>query len=200
LLNLYKAGPSPFVRKVEIFLHEAGLTEGTQIVPVQSNPLTGNPVLIAANPAGKIPVLETETGQMLFDSDVICRYLDHRGNLGFYPTENWHLLTLASSADAMLTAIISMTYEARFRPDEFQFEPWVDGQWAKISSLLDTFEGPWAQDIDSPFNIAQINLACALGFLDFRHANRNWRDSRPTLAKWATDISTQPSLVATEPQ
>lgn len=188
------------MRKVEIFLHEAVLTEGTQIVPVQSNPLTGNPVLIAANPAGKIPVLETETGQMLFDSDVICRYLDHRGNLGFYPTENWHLLTLASSADAMLTAIISMTYEARFRPDEFQFEPWVDGQWAKISSLLDTFEGPWAQDIDSPFNIAQINLACALGFLDFRHANRNWRDSRPTLAKWATDISTRPSLVATEPQ
>jgi len=188
------------VRKVEVFLQEAGLAESTQIVPVQSNSLAGDPVLMAANLAGKIPVLETETGQILFDSGVICRYLDHRGNLGFCPADNWHLLTLAASADAMLVAMISMSYEARFRPDDFQFEPWIDGQWAKISSLLDVFEGPWAQDLHGPFNIVQITLACALGFLDFRHAKRNWRDSRPALAKLFTNISTRPSLAATEPQ
>ena len=200
MLKLYKAGPSPFVRKVEVFLHEAGLSETTQIVPVQSNPLAGDPVLMAANPVGKIPVLETESGQMLFDSGVICRYLDQRENLGFCPADNWHLLTLAASAEAMLAAMISMSYEARFRPDAFQFEPWVEGQWAKTSCLLDAFEGPWVRDLDGPFDVAQITLACALGLLDFRHAKRNWRDNRPVLAEWFKNISTRPSLVATEPK
>jgi glutathione S-transferase len=200
LLKLYKAGPSPFVRKVEVFLHESGLAENTQIVSVKSNPLDGDPVLLAANPAGKIPVLEIETGQFFFDSEVICRYLDDRENLGFYPTHDWHQLKLSSSANAMIAAVISMTYEKRFRPENYQFDSWIEGQWVKVASILDAFEGPWAQDIDGPFDSAAINLACALGFIDFRHAERRWRDNRPTLASWFINISTRPSLVVTVPK
>ena len=93
-----------------------------------------------------------------------------------------------------------MIYEKRFRPDGYQFDPWIEGQWVKVANLLDAFEGPWAQDLDNHFNIAQANLACALGFIDFKHAERGWRDTRPNLVSWFDAISLRPSLVATVPR
>ena len=133
----------------------------------------------------------------LYDSRVICRYLDDLAGAGLYGTGEalWDTLVLEATADGILDAALLMVYEGRVRPADLHFAPWVEGQWAKVTRALDMLEG---RDLTG-FGMGHLALACALSYLDFRLSARNWRGGRPRLAAWEAAIALRPSLQATRP-
>jgi glutathione S-transferase len=200
-MKLYQAPASPFARKVRVVLREAGLEGRIEEITSSGTALDPGTIRVAVNPLGKIPSLEREDGPSIYDSRVICRYLDHVGKAGLYPEPPrlWDTLTLEATADGMMDASILMIYEGRVRPEEKQFPEWVEAQWGKVARSLDVLEGRWMAHLTGPFDIGQIAVGCALGYLDLRHAARNWRDGRPQLAAWAEKLGERPSMAATVP-
>ncbi len=152
-------------------------------------------------PLGKIPALERSDGPAIYDSRVITRYLDARLGCGLYPEAPglWDTLTLEATADGILDAAILMVYEARIRPEDKRFEPWLEGQWIKVSRALDALESRWMSHLHGPLDMGQIAVACALGYVDFRHGDRNWREGRASLAAWEAKFAARDSMQATIP-
>jgi glutathione S-transferase len=200
-MQLYHAPASPFVRKVMIMLHEAGQTDVVSLVPVSGTPLAPGSLPVDRNPLGKIPALEREDGSTLYDSRVICRYLDDRFGAGLYPLAPrlWEVLTLEATADGIADAAVLMRYETAVRPEAHQSEAWIEAQWAKIDRALTAIEGGWISHLGGPLDMGQIALAAALGYLDFRHTSRDWRGTRPELAAWFAAFTVRPSMQATQP-
>lgn len=200
-MRLFCSPASPFARKVVVLLHEAGRLAEVELVAVAGHPLAPGTMPLGQNPLGKIPTLERPDGPPLFDSRVICRYLDDRFGVGLYPPAPrlWDTLTLEAMADGISEAAVLMRYETFVRPAAAQLPDWVEAQWAKIARALDAAEGPRAAHLAGPFDAGQIALACALGYLDFRHGARDWRAGRPGLAAWFAQVSQRPCLAATVP-
>jgi len=187
-----------------VMLDEAGQLDTVTRAPAMGTPVEPGTMPVGANPLGKIPALERPEGCTLYDSRVITRYLATlvpEGGPDYYPDgpRLWEVLTLESTADGILDAAILMVYEARLRPAELHFAPWVDGQWLKISRALDAIEARWMAHLAGPLCMGQIAVGCALGYLDFRHADRNWRSERPALAAWYATFAQRPSMTATVP-
>ena len=118
-MKLIFSPASPFVRKVRVMVHEAGLLERVEDMVVTTTALATDPVARRANPLGKIPALILDNGQAIFDSRVICRYLDDLSCVGLYPAERlWDVLTLEALADGIMEAAVLMVYETRLRSEE----------------------------------------------------------------------------------
>ena len=200
-MKLYHSPTSPYVRKVVVLIAEAGIG-GIEIVPASGTPVAPDGAVAARNPLGKIPALERLDGPTLYDSRVICQYLDAQSGAGFYPpgARRWDTLTLEATADGILDAALLMVYEGRIRPEEMRYEPWVEGQWSKVDRALDALESRWISHLNGPLDMGQIALGCALGYIDFRHGARNWRDGRPDLAAWNAAFAARPSMLASVPQ
>ncbi len=199
-MKLLRAGPSPFVRKVLVTLHETGLMDAVELVSVTANPMDPDPNLTSANPVGKIPALVRDDGPTLYDSRVICRFLDDHAGAGLYPSNRlWEVLTLEATADGILDAAVLMIYERRFRPEDKVHEPWLEGQWSKVTRGLDALESRWMSHLTGRFDMAHIAVGCALGYLDFRHPDRAWREDHPQLAAWNEKFSDRPAMQATIP-
>lgn len=200
-MQLYHSPTTPFGRKVMVLLHETALLPRVRVTLGSGTPLAANPEVVAVNPLGKIPALQTDDGTVLYDSRVICRYLDDLARAGLYGQGEglWRVLTLEALADGVLDAALLMTYEARLRPEALHFPEWVEGQWAKIARALDHVEAKWMAHLAGPLDMGQIALGCALAYVDFRHGARNWRAARPGLAGWEADIAARPSMQATRP-
>ena len=200
-MRLYHSPTSPYVRKVMVLLAETGQTADVTLVPAAGTPVDPGSMPVAHNPLGKVPALERDDGPALYDSRVICRFLDDRAGGRLYPTAPrlWETLTLEATADGMLDAAILMVYEARVRPEARRFEPWVEGQWAKVTRSLDAIEGRWMSHLAGPLDMGQVAVGCALGYLDFRHSDRAWRDGRPALADWSAAFAARDSMAATVP-
>ena len=201
MMKLYHSPLSPYVRKVMVVAHEAGLLDRIETVDGSGTPMAPNDDAVAANPLGKIPALVTEDGLALYDSRVICRYLDHLGGAGLYPdgAAQFPVLAREALAEGMIDAGLLTAYEWRLRPEELRFQPWVDGQRAKVMRGADAFE----RQIDAmagDLTIDKIALGCALGYVDFRLADLGWRDGHPGLAAWYEDFSRRQSMQATRPQ
>ena len=191
---------SPFVRKARVLLHESGLDDSVEVVNLSTTPLETDPRAAAANPLGKIPALVRAEGATLYDSRVITRYLDDLAGGGFYPVARlWEVLTLEATAEGIMEAAVLITYEARFRPEELRHGPWVEAQWAKIARALDAVEGRWMSHLAGPPDMSHIALGCALGYLDFRHGARDWRDGQPGLADWFAGFAQRESMTRTAP-
>lgn len=201
-MRLYHAPASPFVRKVMVALHETGLLAATEIVPVSGNPTDPGTLPVDLNPLGKIPALVLDDGRTLFDSRVICRYLDHRAAGGLYPQGEalWDVLTTEATADGMMEAAVLMVYETRLRPEPIRHAPWVEGQWTKIARAADALERDRMALLQGGFGMAQVAVACALDYIAFRLPDRDWQSGRPALAAWLAGLSDRPSLAATMPQ
>ncbi len=178
-----------------MLLHEAGLADRVELVPAGGNPLAPGSLPLAWNPLGKIPTLERDDGPALYDSRVICRYLDALAGAGLYPgaPRLWEVLTLEATADGMMEAAVLMAYEARLRPEELRDAPWVEAQWTKVARALDAIEARWMANLAGPLDMGQIAVGCALGYLDFRQAARDWRAGRPALAGWEAGFAARPS-------
>lgn len=200
-MRLFTSPTTPFGRKPMVLIHEAHLTGRIQVTEVSGNPLDSGNLPIARNPLGKIPVLERPDGPAIYDSRVICRFLDDLAQAGLYPAapQLWQTLTLEATADGILEAALAMVYETRMRPEDKRFPTWVDAQWAKIARALDAIESDWIRHLAGPLDMAHIAVGCALGYLDFRLDARNWRLGHPALAAWAADFAKRPSMLATAP-
>ncbi len=201
-MKLYYAPASPFVRKVMIALHETALLGSVELLPVTISPVNPGEDVPAHNPLGKIPCLVRPNGAALYDSRVITRYLDSLSpKTALYPDGDalWDALTLEASADGIMDAAVTMTYEPRIRPADKVYQPYVDAQWQKIDRSLTTLEDRWMAHLNGPVNMPVLAIAAALGYVDFRHSNRNWRAGHPVLAAWEAGIAKRPSLAATAP-
>ncbi len=201
-MKLYYAAASPFVRKVLIALRETNLLDQVELVPVTVNPLASGDIVPNHNPLGKIPCLELADGTNLYDSRVITRYISTLAPAtGLYPEDDtlWDALTLEATADGIMDAAVSMTYERRIRPEGMVFETYLDAQWQKIDRALSAIETRWMKQLNEQKNLPVLAVAAALGYVDFRHDDRKWRDTHPTLAAWEAEIRERPSLTATIP-
>ena len=200
-MQLFTNPASPFCRKVDVVLRETGLRDSVEEVSAIGHPTDAAKMPTAVNPMGKIPTLVRDDGPALYDSRVICRYLNDRAGASLYPgTRIWDVLTLEATGDGMSDAAVLMVYEVRSRPEEKRHAPWVEGQWAKIERAMSALEDRWMGLLEGPLNIGQIAVGCALGYLDFRHADRDWRAGHPGLAHWAGDFGKRPAMHETEPK
>jgi len=201
-MRLYHSPTTPYGRKVMVLLMETGQAGDVEVATASGTPLDPGNQPLGANPLGKIPTLELDDGTSLYDSRVICRFLDDRAKAGLYPDapQLWRTLTLEATADGILEAALLIVYESRLRPEEIRFAPWVEGQWAKIARALDALEAKWQDHLAGPLDMGQIALACALSYLDFRHGARDWRSGHPGLAAWHARFATRDSMKTTEPQ
>ncbi len=199
-MKLYGSDASPFVRKVRVLAIETGQMEEIEEVKVGGTPTDPGSLPLEDNPLGKIPTLVV-AGEVLYDSRVICRFLDHRAGGRLYPPvpRLWRTLTLEATADGILEAAVLMVYEKRVRPPEKWFEPWVEAQWAKIERALRVLCEKWLPHLTGPVDMGHVAVGCALGYLDFRHPDRDWRARRPGLASWYDEFAQRPSMVATAP-
>lgn len=199
-MKLIFSPASPFVRKVRVVIDESGLTDQVTPVPVQTTPLVTDPAARNANPLGKIPALVLDDGKSLFDSRVICRYLNDISGAGLYPAERiWDVLTLEALADGIMEAAVLMVYEGRLREAENRSVTWVEAQWEKITHALDALERQEFTAMQGDLNIAHLATACALDYLDFRHGAREWRKGRAALDEWHSQIARRTSLQTTLP-
>ena len=198
-MQLLSSPASPFARKCRVALLELGL-DAIEVRDVQANPMGGEDALNAANPSGKIPALLREDAATLYDSRVVMRFLDDHAGGALYPAGRlWEVLALEANADAVMEAAVGIVYERRLRPEEKWHQPWLDAQWAKVARSLDAAEARAMPLLHGPLNAAQIGWGCALGYLDFRHSDRPWRQERPALAAWEADFAARPSMAATRP-
>jgi glutathione S-transferase len=198
-MKLYHAANSPYVRKVMILLLEAGRADEVTLVATTGGPVDQGTMPVAQNPLGKVPALERDDGPALYDSRVICRYLDDRLQAGLYPPAPrlWDTLVLEATGDGMMDAALLMVYESRVRPEERRHSPWVEAQWAKVARALDALEERWLSHLAGPLCMGQVAVAAALGYLDLRHDARGWREGRPGLAAFAERMAARDSLKAT---
>lgn len=191
---------SPFVRKVWLVLIETGQIDDVEMVEVVTTAVNTAEEARKANPLGKIPALVLDDGSTLYDSRVICRYLDERAQSGLYRSDDiWSLQTLEATADGIMEAAVLMVYEHRIRPEEMVYQPWLDAQWQKIERALPAISDRWQNELNGPMHIGHIAVAAALGYLDFRHPDRKWRDGNPELAEWFAGYSQRPAMLATQP-
>ncbi len=199
-MTLMHSTTSPYVRKVDILLAEAGMSDQVTRIDGSGTPFAPNAGTLEANPLGKVPALIREDGPALYDSRVICRYLDSLAGGRFYPASRiWEVMTLEATADGILDAALLMVYERRLRPEDKQMEDVVEAQWAKIDRALDVLEDRWISHLQAPLNMGHIAVGAALGYLDLRHDGRGWRGTRPELAKWFATFDERPSMVETRP-
>ncbi|MEM9309690.1 MAG: glutathione S-transferase [Pseudomonadota bacterium] len=199
-MKLYQAAASPFVRKVNVLLHETDQFGDVTPVHVAITPTASAAEVNAANPLGKIPTLERADGPALYDSRVICRYLDARVGAGLYPESRiWETLTLEAMADGIMDAAVLMVYEKRVRPEDKQFEGWRDAQWQKVDRALHAISTRWMSHLKGRMDASHIATGCALGYLDFRHPDRGWRSGHDALSSWFAEFESRDSMQATKP-
>ena len=203
-MTLFHNPASPFVRKVLVLLHETGQQDRVALQLSQLTPVKPDRALIDDNPLSKIPALRLANGTVIHDSRVILDYLDHQhvGN-PLIPRDGaarWRRLTLASLADGIMDAAVMIRYETALRPVEKHWDEWLDAQRDKIRRALGLLEAEAIAELASHFDVASISVACALGYLDLRHPDLEWRKANPQLAQWFAEVSVRPSMVETVPR
>jgi glutathione S-transferase len=203
-MTLFHNSLSPFVRKVMVLLYETGQQDRVALQDCVLTPVNPDPALNADNPLGKIPALRLADGNVIHDSRVILEYLDnqHVGN-PLIPREGparWRRLTLASMADGIMDASVMVRYELVLRAPEKHWDEWLDAQRDKIRRALAVLEAEAIAELTSHFDVAAISVACALGYIDLRHPDLDWRTANPQLANWFFEVSQRPSMVATMPK
>lgn len=201
-MKLYWSSRSPFVRKVMVVAHEAGLAAKIERIPVvvaMTNLPT--PEVMKHNPLNKIPTLLTDDGQVLFESVVVCEYLDslHSGEKMFpaAPADRWRALRWHALGSGMLEALLLWRSESR-RPEGKQLPTVLDAFAEKIRSSLDLLEREAGLLSREKFNIGHVGVGCALAYADFRFPELEWRSGRPRLADLYASIAARPSMRATE--
>ena len=193
---------SPFGRKVAVVAFERGLLERLAIENETLSPVAPSAAVAAANPLGKIPCLVLDDGRALYDSRVICEYLDSLDDgPALFPAEpeaRLKALTMQALGDGILDAAVGTRYEMTLRPEPLRWADWMEGQKLKIWRGLDRLEAD-AGGLTLLADIGAVTVACALGYLDFRYPDEPWRPSRQRLAGWFAEVASRPSMVQSAP-
>ncbi|NRA98944.1 MAG: glutathione S-transferase [Rhodobacteraceae bacterium] len=192
---------SPYCRKVKILLHELGMSDAVELVQTGGHPTAPNAAALAHNPIGKIPTLIRDDGPALYDSRVICRFINDHASGSFYPEGTiWETLTLEATAEGALDAAVLMVYENRSRAEGTQDPAWLEGQWAKIDAAITVLEQRWMAHLAGPIDMGVVAVGCLLDYVDFRHPDRDWRAAHPALADWFEKFGKRDSMRATIPR
>ena len=198
-MKLRHAAASPFVRKVMAAAHELGVIGRIELVSTAVSPVQVNDSLAADNPLMKVPALTTDDGQVLFDSPVICEYLDTlAGGHRFFPAAGparWTALRQQALGDGVLDALVLCRYETT-RPEDKRWSGWTDGQMTKAHQGLAAIE---REDLAAARTIGQVTFGCVLGYLDFRFPDDGWRQRHPRLAAWYDAVERLSSMQASKP-
>jgi glutathione S-transferase len=198
-MQLFYQTHSPFARKVLVFAHETDLARDLEVVHHETSPTLRNADVFALNPLGKVPVLIRSGGEApLFDSDVICAYLDtlHRGRK-LIPADGelrWKALQWQAVAQGLCEAGIAVRWESVRRPESLRYQPLLDGSIEKLRASYGWLEQNF--DVSAPITVGQIALATALSWIEFRELP-GFRSSAPRLAGWFDTFQARPSMRAT---
>lgn len=197
-MKLYFSVTSPYARKCMVAATELGVADRIQLLASAAHPVNRDATLVAANPLGKVPTFVTDDGLVLYDSRVICEWLDTRFGPKLVPAggdARWRTLVLQSLADGMLDAALLVRYEDAVRPEPLRWADWRNGQMDKIhTSLLSLEQAP--QQLHDRVDLGTLALGCALGYLDLRFDAWGWRQRYPQVAAWAAGFMQRPSLQA----
>jgi glutathione S-transferase len=197
-MKLHWSPRSPFVRIVMVAVHELGLADQLELVRTVAAMSEVNLALTADNPLNKLPTLVLDDGTALFDSRVILRYLDAGDQL--HP---------ASREDAIVTArwqamgmglldILIMLRNERDRPSNLCSAEHMKAWKQKVTNSLDWLEVHLGQLAARTFDVGHIAVGCALGYLDLRFEELNWRVGRPGLSAWSRAFEARPSAMASQ--
>lgn len=202
MMKLHWSPRSPYVRKVMIFAYETGLAdsiERTRSLVAMTKP---NAAVMRDNPLSKIPTLVLEDGHALFDSAVICEYLDSlHGGTQLFPRsgpQRWDALRWHALGNGLLDVLILWRNEGLREPQQRQ-QALLDAFALKTDAALTLLASEVAGLEAAPFGIGHIAIACALGYLDFRFPEIDWHSEQPRLAAWFGKIAQRPSMQKSEP-
>jgi glutathione S-transferase len=197
-MKLFYSPTSPFVRKIVACAILRGLD--SRIERILTDAHASQAALVAANPLSKVPALLTEDGVALFDSPLICEYLDSIGDepplFPSHGASRWVALRYQALADGMMDAAVMARGEI-MRPQEAARQANIERQKAAVARGLALLEDH--PPSDGLRDIGGVSVACALGYLDFRYADDAWRDNHPRLAQWFGGVSALPALADTAP-
>lgn len=197
-MKLLYLASSPYARKALVFAHEAGLAERLEVVAAETSPIRPDPAVNAANPLGKVPALLRAGAPVLYDSVVICEYLDslHHGRRLFPETgeARWRSLRLHALADGLSEAAIAIRREDN-RPPALHWPEWREAHLRKMRQTYDALEQE-AELLAEAVEIGQVALATALGWIAFRGVGPDIRGSHPRLSTWYAAFSRRPSMLA----
>ena len=200
-MKLFWSSRSPFVRKVMVVAHETGLNDRIERLPVVVS-MTSEPTVevMRHNPLNKIPTLITDEGLVLFESVVICEYLDslHSGPR-LFPVDagrRWQALRWQALGSGMLEAELLWRSETR-RPQVSQMAVVIHAFEKKIGAALDVLEMESNELNSAPYGIGHVSIACALAYLDFRFIGYDWRRGRPGISGVYEGLGVRPSMRAT---
>jgi len=193
---------SPYVRKVMIVAHECGLADRIEKVPTAVRPDQPNTALGRDNPLMKVPTLTTDGGEVLYDSRVICAYLDslHSGRrlIPDAGGARWKAMRLEAQGDGITDAGILVRYETTLRPDALRWKEWIDGQTQKVMQGLDALEKE-PEALAGDLTVGQIAVAAGIGWLQYRAVFGDIFATRPKLKAWYATLSERSSFKATIP-
>jgi len=198
-MKLFYQTHSPYARKVLVLAHETGITDRLEVIHHETSPTQRNASVFSANPLGKVPVLMMEDGLALFDSNVICEYLDglHDGRPMFPAGGKARLLALRvqALAQGIADAGILARWETERRPSTLRWPLLAEGHVEKLISSYDFIERE--VDLEGPVDIGQIALATALSWIEFREM-APFMTGRPRLTRWYIEFMRRPSMQATD--
>lgn len=197
-MKLYYQTHSPYARKALVFAHEAGLARRIEVIHHETSPTRRNDTVFAENPLGKVPVLIRPGLTPLFDSDIICAYLDTLSEEGsLIPCEGearWNALLLQAMAQGLCDAGIALRWETARRPVELRYPPLAQGYAEKLITSYDWLETEF--DLSASLHVGHIALATALDWIEFRQLP-SFRQGRPRLTQWFEAFVQRPSMQAT---
>jgi glutathione S-transferase len=200
-MKLHWSPRSPFVRKVMIVAHERGVVDRLDCIRSVAAATKSHPELMRDNPLSKIPTLVLDDGTPLYDSPVICEYLDNLdGPPKLFPTEPKARLTALRQqalADGFLDLLLLWRGEL-MRPAEIQSKIHLDNFTERTDATLAVLEKEIPALEKSPYSIGHLSIGCALSYLDFRFAFLDWRSRHPNLKAWHATFKARPSTQATE--
>jgi glutathione S-transferase len=198
-LKLHWSPKSPYVRKVMICAHELGLVDRLELVRSVAAMLKPNARLMEDNPLSKIPTLVLDDGFALFDSVVICEYLDDLAQGSLFPkqgADKWQALRWHALGDGLLDALILWRNE---REREVPLRTLMEAFELKARAALKVLDDEAQALAETDLSIGHVTIGCALGYLDYRFDTLGWRAIAPRLAEWQADIARRPSFQSTEP-
>jgi glutathione S-transferase len=198
-MKLHWSPKSPYVRKVMVCAQELGVADRLELVRSVAAMLKPNARLMEDNPLSKIPTLVLDDGFTLFDSVVICEYLNDLAGGTLFPAQRpdkWQALRWHALGDGLLDALILWRNE---REREVPLQPLIDAFELKTRAALAVLDDEAQALAETPFSIGHVAVGCALGYLDYRFDALGWRRLAPRLADWQARVAERPSFQGTEP-
>jgi glutathione S-transferase len=199
-MKLFYSTTSPYSRKARVIAIEKGLAD--RLALEHCNPHELFPPLLEANPLHRVPTLVTDSGEVLFDSPVICEWLDSLVPepclLPAGGSPRWMVLRGQALADGMLDDAVAIVLERR-RPENLQSAETIDARQAVLLRCAGVLEAD-VPALPRTLNLAHISVGCALGYLDFRMPELDWRSGHPALTEWFEQFAHRPAMMATRPE